>query len=140
MSIITMNDLMNDLNQDDLKKIATSLGIGKRISRKLELMECIQDFLLHHLQTVVDRLSEDEKLLVAEIAFNETCEPLYYNAKYNRNCPYPPHYHSQQKCTPLLLLVSNQRGNDVTRIPMELIKPLRSLLPPPRNPEYQPLT
>ena len=111
-----------------LKEIANSLGIGNNSSRKDELVQCLAEYTLSHIADLVQMLTEEQKLFLAEMLYDGSIKPAAFQAKYDLHCPFPPAYNENKI---FLLLVHPMDGYGAPVISLDLIEPLKALFPKP---------
>ena len=128
---VSINELLDYLTLMQLKPIATSFLIGKKVTRKLDLMRLIEDYLINNLENVLKKLTENEKLFIAELVYNGSCDPITFSAKYKTKSPLPQVLGCRGNLVYFHLFVTDLLGNIPLSVPDELITSLRSLLPKP---------
>ena len=128
---VSLAEAFTFITVEELKQIAKGLGIGKKLTRKQDLIRCIINNMDQQLDVILDCLTEEERLYVSELAHNGYCDPFQFIAKFKKKCPYPQEWIWNQPRSPFILLVTDQGINGPPCVPDELIEPLRSRLPKP---------
>ncbi len=126
-----VTELLLSLNADVLKALARRLGLSKTLTRKADLVAELDRYLRESLRDLLRHLSEPEKNLLAETAYNDgEVDPLRFQAKYGMECPLPerPSY-GATKDSPLLLLLGDRYGP--CELPPRLAEQLRAILDKP---------
>lgn len=116
-------------NTTQLKQFTTALKIGKNLTRKADLMDCLERQLIQNTGNVLQHLSQAEKLYLAELAHNGSCSPAKFTAKYKHDYPISQRWNTPK--TIILLFVTDPLGIGTYSIPNELVDILRALLPKP---------
>ena len=125
-----------DLNVDMKKRLLQQMGAwDKTITRKAEFVAAIETQLRDNLAGYVARLSEPERLLLAESAHRgELIGPREFTAKFGGACPLPKPYYNWNEPVSLLeaLIARPRRGWEwEPGLVSEVIKPLQALLSRP---------
>ena len=123
--------ILEDMNVDVLRRLTRLLDLPKSLSRKDDFINALAHEVETNLQGVLKRMSEGERLLVAEAAYHDgRINPDVFSAKYCIPCSLPDRWMRPDK-TGLTALMFQRSGLDVYDIPEGLAKVLASLLPQP---------
>ncbi|MDO8542725.1 MAG: hypothetical protein Q7S40_19970 [Opitutaceae bacterium] len=142
---ISMHEHLLNLNADVQKTWLRQVGAwDKTLTRKAQFVAAIEAYLRDNLAGFIARLSEPEKLLLAESAHQgRLIGAREFEGKYGGPCPMPKGYYGYGEKIPLLAAVICRPRNAYEGEPVlarELIEPLRRLLPRPAavQPRTQP--
>ena len=129
-----IENLTNNINADSLKKMISCLKERKKTGRKSEIAERINQIWLNEPHRLLDALSEQERILLAEAVYNNSSliDVCMTNAKHNFSYNIP--YNSGHKdCIIIYCFIFNAgRWSDSTYMLIEGISDkLKSLLPAP---------
>jgi hypothetical protein len=123
--------ILEDMNVDVLRRLTRFLDLPKSLSRKDDFINALAREVETNPQGVLKRMSEGERLLLAEAAYHDgRINPDVFSAKYGIPCSLPDRWMRPDK-TGLTALMFQRNGLDVYEIPEGLAKALTSLLPQP---------
>jgi hypothetical protein len=127
-----VKDVLNTINADVLKVLASRMGIAKVPTRKGEIVAALDAYLRDHLTQWLEPMAPDQRSFLAEAAHNEgLVNPFMFEAKHGTACPLPQSYLSARAAQPLDLVLF--RCNGGVGIPRTLARALRPQLPAPAS-------
>jgi hypothetical protein len=134
---ISIQDAMMNLNGDELTKLAQKLGVSdKTMRQKAHFAAGIERYLTGHLDDFVGKLSETERLWLAESAHAGRCIPdSEFTAKFEQTSPWvrprETWGYSFNREALFLQAVIYRPDREGPELLPQLIEPLRKLLPKP---------
>jgi hypothetical protein len=135
MPEMTLSRHMEQMRAENLKKVATLLGMPQGITRKAEVIDWLAKHIRISLPNVLRHCADDEKSALAEAAFGGgILDPDAFWGKYGKLCPEPRHNHGYRETpSPFDLLVA---PDEVGKLYVEdaVAERLRDLLPEPTAP------
>ena len=136
---MTLTEVMNELRVNDLKAAAKLLGLPKAITRKVDLIPAVEQYVETNLELLLGRMGERERLLLAEAAHHEgRISPRVFVAKHDCDLPgdeddvdgkTPRSRHS----TLIQLITFRDDATGETCIPEGLAQRLKAALPKPAD-------
>ncbi len=127
-------NVMESLRVDTLKSIAKQAGIPKSITRKAELIEALNRFVVSTPAEFVDLLGPIERNLLAEAVHNNNrVEPMVFSAKHQVACPQPNPFNKNGSL--IHMVITGDRYSSEIEVPQTIADLLRPLLPKPASPE-----
>ena len=123
--------ILEEMNVNILRKLVHLLALPRSLSRKDDLIKAIAREVETNPQGVLQRMSEGDRLLLAEAAFHDgRISPAVFSAKYGLPFSLPDRWMRPDK-TGLTALMFQRNELDVFEIPKGLATALKGLLPRP---------
>ncbi len=138
---MTPLQIMEGMRAEDLVKVAKVLRVGKGLTKKAEVIAALSLVIRNDLPRVLEHCSKEEKLALAEAAFNGgVLDPVVFKGKYGINCPIPTRFCAYGQIPSLLGLVMTQDRFGTFLVAEEVAEGLRSLLPVPKAAAVETMT
>ena len=129
---MTLTEVLDNLRADDLKAAAKRLGLPKTITRKVDLVQSVGQYLEGNLDAFLGQLRDNERLFLAEAAHHQgRVSRRVFEAKYESDIPRGDFSRRAVASTSTQLLTYRDDSTGEYCIPKDYVQRLESALPKP---------
>ena len=126
--LIYPKKILEDMNVDVLRRLTRLLDLPKSLSRKDDFVNALAREVETNPQGVLKRMSEGERLLLAEAAYHDgRINPSVFSSKYGISAPLPNPWMRPDQAV-LTALMFQRNTLNIYELPKELIKALQDFL------------